>query len=92
VRLIEQPCPQCGGPPVPATETADVRFCDNGIALVVAGRTVMHLAGWKALTLAGGLTLLAARDGIFVFDRDSAGMAGHEWAGAGTRADGADAA
>jgi hypothetical protein len=46
----------------------DARYCDVGIALVADGRTVDHLTGWKAVALAGVLTLLAADAGAFVFD------------------------
>ena len=73
MRLVRQPCPDCGGPPMPPAEVTDVRYCPMGIALVVSGRTVDHLSGWKALTIAGSLTLLAADAGMFVLDGDPRG-------------------
>ena len=66
--IIEQECPGCGGPPVPPVPYTDVRRCERGIALVVGGRTVAHLSAWEALTNAGSLTLLAAKDGVFLLD------------------------
>lgn len=66
--LIEQECPDCGGPPMADVPYADVRLCPRGIAFVVGGRTAVHLSGWEALTAAGSLYVLALGEGAFLFD------------------------
>jgi len=57
-------------PQVPYT---DARRCPRGIAYVVGGRTVVHLSGWEAIRDAGSLTLLAAKEGVFLLDGGPAG-------------------
>jgi hypothetical protein len=68
VTLIEQECPDCGGPPMTDVPYADVRLCPRGIAFVVGGTTVVHLSAWEAVTNAANLYLLALKDGAFLFD------------------------
>jgi hypothetical protein len=66
--IIDQPCPECGGPAMPQVPYTDARRCPRGVAYVVGGRTVVHLSGWEAIRDAGSLTLLAAKEGAFLLD------------------------
>ena len=68
MKVIEQPCPECGGSAMPQVPYTDVRYCEAGIAYVVGGRTVVHLSPWEGLRDGGSLALLAAKAGAFLFD------------------------
>jgi hypothetical protein len=65
-----QPCPECGGPPVPAgiVPRWDTRSCPAGIALLRDGRLIEHLGPLEWLKLASEGTVNAWRSGLFLFD------------------------
>jgi hypothetical protein len=68
--MATQPCPPCGGPPIPAGVVPrwTVRTCPGGIALICDGRLVEHLGPLEWLRLAGEGTVLAWRSGLFLLD------------------------
>lgn len=68
--MTSQPCPSCGGRPVPAGVVPrwTTRACPGGIALLCDGRLVEHLGAMEWLRLAGEGTVHAYRSGLFLFD------------------------